>query len=371
MSARVQQRFPGWAKHPSSGGEYAEGSIVIGEWSLGFEGPDASVEIPWDQVEIALGEKDDESVYFDSPDAPGWEIAAGDREILQHRIFERHCLRRQLEAFRKADETRRSIRNTIVFLLRFAVVSALVIIVGGLLLRHLVINRIPVSVEVRLGDKVMEEVREEIPIVEDAEVEAMLKDIVDRIETGMGGTPYEFEVYLALNGTPNAFALPGGKMVVFTGLVQTVQSREELAGILAHEMAHVTERHGLRQLVASQGLYYALRIFGSGESGILGIVSAGSHLIVHQSFSREMEREADARAFEFLSNADIDPRGLENFMRRLRGLESNNQLMTLDTKALSSHPPTLERIDDLESRWRQSSRKKGFKPLPENVVRPK
>ena len=222
-------------------------------------------------------------------------------------------------------------------------------------------NHAPIAWEEHLTDKVIAE-HPKLFVADTNDVRiAVVTQLVARLAAALppADRKYQFRASIIDNPfEPNAFALPGGRIFVFTGLLDRVQKPEELAGVLAHEMAHVTHRHGLRRLIASGGPYYVLRLFVSDRQGMLSIISAGSQWLVGQAYSRDMEREADTAGWHYLLAADIDPRGLVDFFQLLTEGENAGSIPEM----FRSHPATAERIAALNKLWEKSERKSGLSP---------
>ncbi|MGB0749890.1 MAG: M48 family metallopeptidase [Magnetospiraceae bacterium] len=163
-----------------------------------------------------------------------------------------------------------------------------------------------------------------------------LAGMTERLSRG-AGPDHLFQVRVADADMVNAFALPGGHVVIFRGLLDAAESPEEVAGVLAHEMGHVIERHPLRALFESLGLQ-GLSWFLLGDNNWGALVTAGVQL----SFSRSDEEAADEIAIDLLGKAGIDPRGLVDFFRRLHALEEEQggALPAL----FSTHPSTEDRL---------------------------
>ncbi len=142
----------------------------------------------------------------------------------------------------------------------------------------------------------------------------------------------------------NAFAAPGGHIIIYRSIIEEAGSPEEVAGVLAHEMAHVEQYHTTKALIRNMGLGFTLSmIFGD-----VGTLESVAQLLSQMSYSREDESAADMRAKEILNAINIDPRGLQDFLIRM-----SEQEIDLDFKGseylkyLSSHPDTKERIKSL------------------------
>src|SRR5207247_7384925 len=136
---------------------------------------------------------------------------------------------------------------------------------------------------------------------------------------------------------------------------------------LAHEMAHVTRRHGLRKIITTTGPYYVLKVFVSDKSGFLSLISHGSQLLVRQSFSRDLEREADEAGWHYLEAENIDPRGLADFLRKLMADRLTQTLEKTQLQMLRDHPPTTQRAEHLDQLWKQAKKKHGFAKLQSTV----
>jgi predicted Zn-dependent protease len=163
--------------------------------------------------------------------------------------------------------------------------------------------------------------------------EAALAALTRRLTQGVD-SPYPFAVSVHDNGTVNAFALPGGHIVLLRGLVSEAQSPDEVAGVLAHEMTHVLKRHPTRALIANSGLSLLFEItVGNGTGASLGL------LLTTLSYTRTMEAEADAGALMLLRRAGISTEGFAAFFERLVHREQGPKL-----PYLNSHPPSEERL---------------------------
>jgi len=217
-------------------------------------------------------------------------------------------------------------------------VVVLALLAGGWLLVEQLWRFVPVDIERSLGELahaelVSEDDRVHAPELQ-AELEAMLRALA---EDGA-----DLQLDIVRRAEPNAFALPGGFVVVHTGLFRHAPSPDALAGVLAHELVHVEQHHGLRQLIRSLGLWVGLSaVFGSGD-----LLVAGGRELLELSHSREAEAEADALAVEKLHRAGHSVRGLLEFLRALRA-EGQDLPASLDW--LSTHPAGARRIERLQA----------------------
>src|SRR5690606_32430743 len=125
--------------------------------------------------------------------------------------------------------------------------------------------------------------------------------------------------------------------------ISAAETPEEVAGVVAHEIAHVTEQHSMRQIISSTGLFLIIQAFLGDASGLLGALADNSYFLLNQKFSRDHEREADEKGMELLIAANIDPQGMISFFETL---EEEHADMPSALNMISTHPATKERIKD-------------------------
>ena len=200
--------------------------------------------------------------------------------------------------------------------------------------------QIPVSWEEALGQRAFEELTEVFAAVQKDCETAAVRAALDRLTARLAvpaaiqvRAPYRFQVSVLDFGMANAFALPGGRVVLFRGLIDEAESPEEVAGVLAHEMGHVTHRHGTQAILRGLGVevLFGLMLGELGE-GLFGDIGA---TLLSLSHSREAEAEADEVALALLDDTGIGARGLAAFFERLA--ESGRELPAA-LQPLSSHP---------------------------------
>jgi predicted Zn-dependent protease len=180
---------------------------------------------------------------------------------------------------------------------------------------------IPVSWEQALGDWVLDDVLEFLALFDDGEAElcedesgtAALATLTGELAAA-SGSPYNFRVLVVDFGMTNAFALPGGAIVIFDGLIGFAETPEEVAGVLAHEMAHVIKRHGTEALLRSYGLELLIKAV-TGSAGGGGAGGIGETLL-SLSYSRDAESEADRTGIELLQQAGLRADGISRFFER-------------------------------------------------------
>jgi beta-barrel assembly-enhancing protease len=189
---------------------------------------------------------------------------------------------------------------------------------------------VPKSVEQKIGDQMMDELAKGEKFCRGDAGLAALDRLVDKLAATTDGD-YTFEVYVANGDVLNAFAAPGGHVIIYRSIIEEAEAPEEVAGVLAHEMAHVTEGHPRRGMVQALG-YGIFRLITPGDDNI------GAELVqsaLSNRYSRDDELEADNAGVGMLNRAGIDSRGLPTFFDRL---EAKGEQMPGALEFLSTHP---------------------------------
>jgi len=214
-------------------------------------------------------------------------------------------------------------------------------------------GRIPVEREQQFGRKVFESMRGNMKLKDGGPDYEQVRDLGGRLTQG---SRFSYEFHIADDPSINAFAMPGGVVVVHTGLLRAVKRPEELAGVLAHEVQHVELRHSLKALIKETGL----RGLWAAVTGDLGSTVAGQAAVKLTSlrFSRDAEREADRRGFETLVSQDIDPQGMVDFFGTMKAAAGDSP-----PAWLSTHPDSNARQQSLHA-MRDALGARQFPPLP-------
>lgn len=221
---------------------------------------------------------------------------------------------------------------------------------GWLLLRaldvaaDLAVDRIPPEWEIKLGELAVAQALSGRAEVKDPVVVKAVGTLGNRLIQALENPPYEFRCRVVAAPEVNAFALPGGQVVVFTGLLAAAQAPEEVAGVLAHEMQHVLRRHGLKNVVRRLGTRAILGALLGDEGLFYALVEQSADQLLSSQFSRKQETEADRRGVELLRRAAVDPRGFVAFFERLAARERK---LEAALSWVSTHPPSAHRARQL------------------------
>jgi predicted Zn-dependent protease len=203
-------------------------------------------------------------------------------------------------------------------------------------------DRVPVELEEHLGKVVLESIAKKVSLCSSAGQTAALTEIVGVLAAAAPGQPYDFEVTVVDDPTLNAFAAPGGYIVVYRGLLEASESPEEIAGVLAHEMQHVIQRHVTRSLFRELALWVMLStVTGDANTLLIQVGRVAGGL----SYRRQDEEAADREGMRLLQRARIDPAGMVNIYQKLDEVEAT---LSGGLEYLSTHPAMDDRIAELE-----------------------
>lgn len=219
------------------------------------------------------------------------------------------------------------------------------------------------SLERTLGDAIMEQGRRDPTYIADAEINQYLTRLGHQlVAAAPAGAGHEITVFGVRDPQINAFALPGGYVGINSGLLVSAESESELAGVVAHEIGHVLQRHvarGMTQhersghlMMASIAAALLAALAGSGDLA-MGVAAFGQAAAIDQQlgFSRQAEQEADRVGLEMMRRAGYDPQGMVKTFGRLMNASRLNEGAGGGVYA-STHPLSIQRMSDMENRIR-------------------
>ncbi len=219
------------------------------------------------------------------------------------------------------------------------------------------------SQERTIGNRIMREVRVDPSYVDDPEVADYMAEMGARLLGVSEGVRRDLSFFAIQDETPNAFALVGGHIGVNTGLILLTQNESELAGVVAHEIAHISQKHQARMVHGqSRAAWTSLAALAiavlasrgggssSGQMSEAAMATAGALNIQNQlDYTREHEREADRVGLTLLEKAGFDPGGMGTFFERMLRANRLNEFKA-PPGYLRTHPLTTERIADMQDR---------------------
>jgi predicted Zn-dependent protease len=316
--------------------------------------------IPLMGAKLKLGGASDRLVFINHPSAPEWSIYTADRSILAHEgLNSMPELAEQLKGARGKRRFNWSV---------FAVICALVLVVPLMLILNMdfvagkVAKQVPLEWETKLGESSFAQYQLQQDILENKQAEALLANLTSVLtdqlyaELSAQDLPqqYEFQFYIVNDASLNAFALPGGIVVIHSGLILRASSSDELQGVLAHEISHITLQHGLRNVITSAGIIITAQALLGDASGLLATIASAGPMLINLQYSRKFETQADEAGVDLLVKAGINPVGLVQFFEKML-VEQQTMLDKIEDEKtadliesasgfLSTHPATEDRI---------------------------
>ena len=205
--------------------------------------------------------------------------------------------------------------------------------------------------DVQIGQQSAVEAERQLPILRDSNVDAYVNRIGQRLAANAGGPQFQYRFRVVNASDINAFALPGGYVYVNRGIIDNARNEGELAGVMAHEIAHVALRHGTHQASKAYAAQAGLQILGGllgGKVGgntaqILNTVGGIGLNALFLKYSRDLETQADIRGAQILAASGYTPADMVSFFRTLENVDKSKK-----TSWLSDHPAPPDRIARIE-----------------------
>ncbi len=306
---------------------------------LQIEG-ETDLDIAADRISVDTGGFDHDRLYL------GWDTPTGKMSITPADAAARATLLGTAPAALEA-ALRRHVRGTqrsrTKWIVLGSIAATIVLLLGGLwwsygALVDWAAAHVPVDVEAKLGEATVAELKKSGKLIDEGPAVDAVRKIGEQLTQG---SRYQYHWAVLDEPSINAFAAPGGQVVVHRGLIAAAKTPEELAGVLAHEVQHIEQRHTLKSMINGLGVATLATV-------VLGDVSAMAGVLAYQigslSYSRDLETEADRLGLQALVRADIAPAGMASFFRTLE-----KEAPQMPIELLSSHPATDARIDALEA----------------------
>lgn len=211
-----------------------------------------------------------------------------------------------------------------------------------------VADKVPPDLEKKLGDILIKQ----IPI--DTQLSEEQINVLKKCEKLLNTYPKKkdipYQLYLVEDTSViNAFAMPGGHIVFYTGILKFMENQDEFMAVLFHEAGHIYHRHSVQQVIRTASFSLLLAVIMGETTGLTGLVLQNSEMLLNRHYSREAERESDEFALEMLSHYQVDVKGMMDFFERLEKKESN----TAVAKLISTHPTSQSRKENAKKALEQ------------------
>lgn len=314
---------------------------------LTFSCDSYTVSFPLEHTKIWLGGTANRTVFIKHPDHPSITLHTVDKSFFKegyHESFsDDHSINDAAHFYRR--HRRGFIAG--IFLASFVICSSFYFLVlDRSFVVSIIVNSIPYQLEQSLGAMIFDGYTTDSLLDEgDAaydDLELLMKPVMMVAKRRI---PFEVTVKISNDETINAFAMPGGFVVLHKGLIKKATSANEVLAVLAHELAHVEKRHSLQQMVGDLGTAVILSSLFGDFQGISGFITTQGSDLISVSYSRDYEMESDLIAIDYLVEAKINPEGVISFFERI----SNKNDMLEIPEFMSTHPLTEERINSAQN----------------------
>ncbi|HTN72771.1 MAG TPA: M48 family metalloprotease [Methylomirabilota bacterium] len=207
--------------------------------------------------------------------------------------------------------------------------------------------------DARISREFRREAKKQLKFVEDPEVDRYVDGVGRRILSAWGPQPFDYRYFVIDEPVLNAFAVPGGSIYIYAGIIDRARSTDELAAVMAHETTHVAKRHMARMsgldpvsLLGMLGAVLAARSGGAAGAQAAAAVSQGLSIARQIAYTRPLEMEADTLGLKYMTAAGYDPHAMLSFQKTM--LQEQN-LNPIDIPPyLLDHPPSQERVANIE-----------------------
>lgn len=225
--------------------------------------------------------------------------------------------------------------------------------------RILNVKKVTDSTEQKIGDLIWEELQKTEEVIKDIQVINTLDSIIDKICQPNDIDASNIKVHVIRKDETNAFVLPNGHLIVYSGLILNAEKPEEIAGVISHEIAHITRNHVMKKLISQIGLSVLVAV--TDKTGNLETIREATKLLSTSAFDRTLEKEADIQAVDYLINAKVNPEPLAEFLYKLSiENQGNSKYLTW----ISTHPDSKERAEYILSY--SKDKMSAFKPVLAN-----
>ncbi len=300
--------------------------------------------LPLKNIAITQGGAGNRYVYFKHPNIPNITIYTDDKRILNHEEI-------KYDYQLKNSTTKIKNNRRVLWIASFSLIGIVIAtLVSFYIFRVKIVeeiaNTIPPSVEQSITEKLKQSILLNHKVIASPSIDSQLALITNPLVNAVEDKAFKFSFTIIQDSTLNAFALPGGTIMIHSGLIAKAKSAEEIAGVLAHEISHVTRRHHMRGIIGNLGMFTIVRGFLGDVTGISTDLLTIGATLESMKYSRDYERESDNSGFDLLLKAGISPNGMVSFFKTLDKEHRNLEISNF----LSTHPAVKERIKDLEGR---------------------
>ena len=337
------------------------GSVAVGDDALIFSCSSLTLRLTYEEILLDFSGKRNAAVNFQHPDHPQWRVTAYEHRILRERVFkERGNLRQQISDVRSRQQGVGKVVANIFFV---ALLVGLAHVAGYAVEQAApqVVGQLPMARDVEIGEQLRPLAEEAYPAGSYPTVEARLNGMLQQLVPAEAREHFQFKVHVVEEPRPVAFSLPGGEIWISIGLLRVAQDADQVAGVLAHEIGHVINRHVVRRSISRKGASMILRGLLGDASGITRAILGDARRLVAPDYPRTLDIEADGVAWSLMTKAGINPVALSAMLTVLYDRLSS------EIEEERPHPsliPDAERWSAFDRLAEAADKEAKFTPLP-------
>ncbi|CAM4253146.1 M48 family metallopeptidase [Flavobacterium terrigena] len=353
--------------HPDVKGGRISGNLSIKNNCIYFENEELTHQINFINLTINTGGASNRFIFFADKTNTEISIYTSDKKVLKNNLLASNKNFKS-EISKSKSDLRKTLKGVLI-----AIALVGIFITGLYLAKDKMVEKIadqvPASWEKEAGDKLFSTLSLQYKFIKNDSLEKEFLKVAQPLLKQIEKDGFKVDLYFVKDPTINAFALPGGKVIIQTGLIENAKSWEEVMGVVSHELSHVTRRHHIRGIINNLGIFTILSAAFGDVSALAGtFLNVGGEL-ASLSNSRDFEHEADETGWKYLVQAKINPKGLITFFETLSKEEKANEIKskvdeTIDLSFLSTHPNTKDRISALKEKLKGD--KSAYIKLPDN-----
>lgn len=350
--------FAGHAFHSTFKNGRASGEITITDIHIQFQNQQGQVRFAISGANFKLGGASDRLLFISHPTQPDWNLYTSDLNILKHPALHNDPeVQQQIAQVKNKKRLAWGVFGSAALLLLAIPLSVIFFMdnITASLSQH-----VPTEWEQKLGETAFAQYQMGQDFLDEQDTDTLLTPLTGPLLNAIDSDRYEYHFHISSDDAVNAFALPGGYIVINSGLILKADSADELLGVVAHEISHVTEQHSVRNIMGTAGTYLTINAVLGDMTGLLAVMADAAPFLINQSYSRDFETEADEKGLALLHKAAINPQGLVTFFDKLRQQEQeqleelageeNSGAVKTTLQFLSTHPATEDRIEHLRAR---------------------
>ena len=305
-------------------------------------------DIPAAQLSLTRGGWSSEAIHFAwEENRRPWAVTIADQQaVLQlAKVLPSH-LAKQVVNWQRQSKRGERWTNTILAIVGLFTLLPLLLLIALFMMRDRILDgviaKMPTSIDGQIGNLLHTQLLQAGGLVKEGPALEAVRTVGQRLVAHLPTQEFNFRFAVINDPSINAFAAPGGLVVVHTGLLAKATSIDQLVGVLGHEVTHVTRRHSLRQIIYDLGLTTTLRWLLGVPDGVADTIAGAAVNLSGLKFSREQEAEADRGGVELLQKARLPATGLQSFFEELA--KDKGKIPSF----LSTHPADAERSATLQ-----------------------